>query len=72
MSRARGSVQLVDAILGTLVLVALIALSPFFARFTGMAASASDPFSALLFRLVIPLLFIGLIVSIGVSARRGA
>jgi hypothetical protein len=68
----RGAVQLVDAVMTMIVLVALVALAPYFARFLGMASSAADPFSSLLFQLILPMLFLALIVSVGVSARGGA
>lgn len=68
----RGAVQLVDAVMTVIVLVALIALAPYFAKFIGMITSSADPFSSLLFQLLLPLLFLALIVSVGVSARGGA
>lgn len=71
MSQDRASVQVVDSLLTVIVLVGLIALAPIFAKFTGMITSAADPFSSLLFQLAIPSLFIALILSVGVSARRG-
>jgi len=67
MSRAQ--VQLTDVVTGALVLVALIALAPFFYTFAGMASSTADPFSGLLLQLVVPVIFIGLLISIAVSAR---
>jgi len=67
----RGAVQLVDAFLTFFVLVAILALAPFFSKFTGMVSNAADPFSALLLQLFVPFMLIALILSIGVSAKRG-
>jgi len=67
----RGAVQLVDAFLTFFVLVAILALAPFFTKFTSMVSDAADPFSALLLQLFVPLMLIALILSIGVSAKRG-
>lgn len=67
----RAQVQLVDAVVGLLVLVSIMALAPLMYNFTDMVVAEADPFSSLLLRLVLPLLIIGFVVSIGVSARRG-
>jgi len=71
MRDARGAVQLVDAILTFFVLVAILALAPFFTKFTGMVAAEADPFSSLLLRLFVPMMILALIFSVGVSAKRG-
>lgn len=68
----RGQVQLVDAVLGLFVLVAILSLSPVLFTFIGWVRASGDPFSALLLGLVVPLLLLALILSMGVSARRGA
>jgi hypothetical protein len=67
----RGAIQLTDAVLSLFVLVAILALAPHFSTFTSMVASEADPFSSILLQLVVPGLLIGLILSIGTSARRG-
>lgn len=67
----RAAIQLTDAILALFTLVAILAMAPFFSKFTSMAAGPADPFSSLLLQLTIPILLIGLILSIGASARRG-
>lgn len=67
----RAAVQLVDAFLTFFVLVAILALAPFFNKFTNMVAAEADPFSSLLLRLFVPMLLIALIMSVGVSAKRG-
>lgn len=71
-SAGRGQVQVPDAILAVVVLVAVIALAPSLYQFVNMAAAEADPFSALLLRLTPSLLILGLIISVGVSARRGS
>ncbi|QLD84612.1 hypothetical protein HWV23_02430 [Natronomonas halophila] len=67
----RGAVQLTDVVLTLFVLVATISLAPTIYHFIGMVSAEADPFSSLLLQLVVPALFIGLILSVGVSARRG-
>lgn len=67
----RARVNLVDVIMGFLVLVALMVLAPFFYKFIAMVSGEADPLSALLLQLFVPFLFIALIVSLGVSARGG-
>lgn len=67
----RAQVQLVDVVMTFFIVVSLLALAPTFYTFTDMIVPKADSFSALLLRLVVPFLFIALIVSVGVSARRG-
>lgn len=69
--RHRAQVQLVDVVMTFFVLVAYIVLAPFFYTFIEMLLGPADSFSALLLRLAVPFLFIALIYSIGISARRG-
>lgn len=66
----RAAVQLVDVILMLIVVVSIVVTAPFYYAFTAMAAANADPFSALLLRLVVPLMILAAIISIGVSARR--
>lgn len=67
----RAQVQLVDVTMGFLLLVAIIALAPTIFEFVDMAVGSADQFSALLLGLIVPILFVALIISMGVSARRG-
>jgi len=71
MTGERGQVQLTDVALSLLVLVALIVLFPVYDQFIQLIAGSAGPFTTLLLRLIYPTLIIGLILSIGVSARRG-
>lgn len=71
MTDDRGALQIVDALFTFFVLVAVLALAPFFTQFTGMIQTEADPFSSLLLGLFIPFLLIALVYSIGVSAKRG-
>lgn len=66
----RAEIQLVDLIVGLTVLLPILALAPFWTRFTTMVTSRSDPFTALILALAVPLLLISFLVSISVSARR--
>lgn len=68
----RAEVQLVDVAMTFLILVALMSLAPHYFTFTDMITSDADSFSALLLDLVVPTLFIALLLSVGVSARRGS
>lgn len=68
----RAAVRLVDVIMTFILLVALLAVAPILFTFTGMVASAADPFSRLLLSLVVPLLLIFLVFSVSRSAQRGA
>lgn len=67
----RGVVDIVDVWLSLAVLVGLLVTAPYYYTFTGMASQEADPFSSLLLQLIVPMLFLGLIVSVGVSARGG-
>lgn len=68
----RGVVDFVDVIIAGTVLIGLLVTAPFYYEFTNMVATEADPLSALLLRLVVPLLFLSMLVSVGVSARGGA
>lgn len=68
----RAAIHLVDVALTFISLVALLVLTPVFGKFIGLARNAADPFSALLLGLILPLLVISVIISLGVSAKRGA
>lgn len=71
MPDTSGQVQLVDVVMTFFLFVGLMALAPTFFTFIGMIDNEADAFSGLLLQLVVPLLFLALIISIGVSARRG-
>lgn len=68
----RGAVQITDIILTFVVLVSLIVLAPVLYRFVGLVSGSADPLTALLLQLFIPLLFIVVIISAAISARRDA
>lgn len=70
MHNTRAAVQLVDAIMAFVILVALVALAPIFFEFQAMVESSADPLSGLILTLVVPAFIIAMLVSIGVSARR--
>lgn len=67
----RGQVYLPDAILTFFVVVAIVALAPVIYTFIDGLSQYADGFSGLLLQLVVPFLIIALILSVGVSARRG-
>jgi hypothetical protein len=68
---SRGQLQLPDLILGFLVLVGTLAVAPVIYQFISMVRAEADPFSSLLLGLVVPMLFIGLLLSLGASAQGG-
>jgi len=70
-TQTRGQIQLVDVMMTFFVLVAILATAPFWSEFQSMVMPHADGLSELLLQLSLPLLFLGLIVSVGVSARRG-
>lgn len=65
----RGRVQYVDVILAFATLVAFIAVAPWVYNAIDMAVGVLPPLSATLLRLTLSLFVIGMIVSLGVSAR---
>jgi hypothetical protein len=67
MSRAQ--LQIVDVVLTFIVLVAALVTAPFMYQFIGMVTSEADPFTTVVLQLVPPLIIVGLIISVGVSAR---
>jgi hypothetical protein len=66
----RAAVRLSDVVLTFFGMVTLLALAPVFGQFTTMVTTTADPFSSLLLRLVVPAVIIGILLSVGVSARR--
>lgn len=66
----RGAVALTDVIIAGVVVVASVAASPVYYDLIGPIAAEADPFSALMLQLIVPSIFIGIIISVGVSARR--
>jgi len=64
------SVQLSDAIMAFVVIVALLGVSPIIFEFSKLVGKSADPLSTLVLQLVVPLFFVAVIVSVGVSARR--
>lgn len=67
----RAAVNTVDIIMAGGVLVAMVALAPVYYRFINMGASEADPFTSLLLQFTFPTLLLALVISVGVSARRG-
>lgn len=64
------ALQLTDAILSFVMLVAIVVLAPVIFEFTAMVQTEADPLSSMILSLVIPLFIVALIISVGVSARR--
>jgi len=67
----RARVQYVDVILSFATLVTFVAVAPWVYSAVAMATGVADPFSSLLLELTLPIFVVGMLVSIGVSARTG-
>jgi ABC-type uncharacterized transport system permease subunit len=65
-------VELTDVLIAAVVSVSGYALAPIYYDLIGRIVSSADPLSELLLQLVVPFVFVGIIISIGVSARRRA
>jgi hypothetical protein len=70
--RARGRIQIPDVLIGGAVSIALLGAAPAYQAVIGDITAEAGPLSELLLELVVPFMFIGVIVSLGVSARRRA
>jgi hypothetical protein len=64
------SAELPDVVVLVIVAVAAYMLSDVWYDFTGSLSSTAGPLSELLLSLVVPAVLIGLVISLGVSARR--
>lgn len=68
--RSRAQIQLVDVVLSFFVLIGLVGLAPIMYEFIAMINnSGAGGLTSLVLALVVPMLFIGLIVSAAVSGR---
>lgn len=68
--RNRGEIGYVDVILTFATFAALAIVSPFLTRIIDMLRSQVDPLTSVLVGLLLPLFAIGILYSMGVSARR--
>lgn len=66
----RGAVSLTDVIVAAAVIIAVIGITPVYYDLIAPVSAEADAFSALMLQLIVPSLFLGIIISIGVSARR--
>lgn len=64
------ALTITDGIITFVTMVALLALSPLFFEFATLVQSEADPLSGMVLSLVVPLLFVAILISVGVSARR--
>lgn len=65
-------IHVADVIVVAIVSIATIALSPVYYDLIGRVSTEADPLSQLLLQLILPFIFLGIIISAGVSARRRA
>lgn len=65
----RGAISYVDTVLTFATLVMIAAVAPLLFTVYDMIEGTADPLTVALMALVVPLLIIGLIMSMGVSAR---
>jgi len=63
-------VQLTDVVIAGVVTIATYAVSPVYYDLIDVIAADADPLSQLMLELVVPFLFLGIVISVGVSARR--
>jgi hypothetical protein len=68
--RDRARVQVTDVVVVSTVTIASFSLAPVYYDLIGTITAVADPLSALLLELVVPMLFLGIVISLGVSARR--
>lgn len=66
----RGRVHLTDMVVAAIAFIALVGVAPVIYDLVAGLSPDADPFSTLLLQLLIPVMVIGLIVSIGISAER--
>lgn len=71
MASNRAQVQYVDIVLAFFVLVALVVTWPVYDQFISQIQPNADPLTGLILRLIFPAFVLALILSVGVSARRG-
>lgn len=64
------ALTITDGIITFVTMVALLALSPIFFEFATLVQGEADPLSGMVLSLVVPLLFVAILISVGVSARR--
>ena len=67
----RGKVQMTDVFMGLVIIVAFVITAPVWFWAVEMVSGVADPFSRLLLQLTLPLFALAMIVSVGMSARRG-
>jgi len=66
----RARVGVADVIMATAVSVTAVAVAPSYYEVIGMVRPHAGPLSGLLLDLVVPFVFIGVVLSVGVSAQR--
>ena len=64
------SVQLPDVVIGVVVALAAYGLAPVYYDVIGLVTTSADPLTELMLELVVPFIFVGIVISVGVSARR--
>jgi len=64
------ALTITDGIITFVTMVALLALSPIFFEFATIVRAEADPLSGLILSIVVPLFFVAILISVGVSARR--
>ena len=68
-SDTRARISFVDVIMTFGTLIALVGIAPWVYDVIGLVQTEADPLTATLLALFVPLLFIALILSVGVSSR---
>ena len=66
----RARVHVPDAVMAAAVSVAILGTAPVYYDLISMLSTESGPLGTLLLELVVPFMLVGVIISVGVSARR--
>lgn len=66
----RGRVHVPDVIMAGVVSIAILGTSPVYYDLIDSLSAESGPLGKLLLELIVPFMFLGIIISVGVSARR--
>ena len=64
------ALTITDGIITFVTMVALLALSPILFEFATIVSAEADPLSGMILSIVVPLFFVAILISVGVSARR--
>lgn len=70
-NRERARVQMTDVVITFASLVTFVAVAPWLYTMIDQGADSMDPLSGTLLKIGLPLFVLGMIVSLGISAKQG-